>query len=107
MMNTLSDYFSVRHTDTEWDLKRELENRHYDIVIFDYELPQISGVQYIESLAKAGLIPWAIYVCGREAVASYESRLKSLETSSTQVLPVLEMGVAFLDILKAFVVDAA
>jgi DNA-binding response OmpR family regulator len=106
-IDLLSDYFSVRHTDTEWDLKQELKNRHYDIVIFDYDLPQVSGIRYVESLRSEGLLPALFFVCGLEAISSYDSRLRALETSTTQVLPVRDMAVASGRILIEFVLKPA
>jgi DNA-binding response OmpR family regulator len=41
MREILSYHVDTRLVDTEWELRRELENRNYDIVLFDYDLPQV------------------------------------------------------------------
>ena len=103
----LSSYFDARHVDTEWELKRELQDRNYDIVIFDYELPQISGVRFVEELAGERLLTPIFYVCGLEAISSYDSRLRQLEYGQNAVLTVESIATAYFQIFKVYVAKSA
>jgi DNA-binding response OmpR family regulator len=107
MREILSYHVDTRLVDTEWELRRELENRNYDIVLFDYDLPQVSGVRFVEELAKDNLLPSIFYVCGLEAISSYESRLRNLEGSRNRVLPVETIFVAYTELFRTFLLKSA
>jgi len=107
ILTILSYYFDARLVDTEWELKRELQDRNYDIVIFDYDLPQISGIRFVEELAKERLLPSMFYVCGPEAISSYDSRLLQLESGSKRVIPLETIAKAYFEIYEIFIEKSA
>jgi DNA-binding response OmpR family regulator len=102
IIERLTGFFELRHAESEWEVISELSNNSYDILILDYDLPQITGYALVKDIVDKGIAPSAMLICGQDAVGYNEDRLKALKYDLKQVIPIISMDRAVEEILKAY-----